>query len=179
MLKHGSSVQSQAVVLPTNHEIFTLTLNDEIDGLELVRLFLGKDFVRWRYLGGVVAGPLTRQFKLVGVNYCDNLYDVRGKLDAHGDIPQGMWLQSFRQAYPTSTSKRGPIAIADPSWLNPDGFLVFPLLDHVGKGWFTSFGWSGYDRDGSWRWLVEVSSGRERDKRRNRDILDDHQSREH
>lgn len=146
--------QSAAPILPPIGEVFELTLPGLIDGLRLVELF-GYSRQGWRYTGQPMAEPLTRRFKLVGVGDCRDLNEVSVKLDPLGNIPQGQWMQAFRQAYPQNDGQ-GPIGVADPSWVSPRGDVFFPLLYRDGSGWSPYFYIASNERKSRWRWLVEV-----------------------
>jgi len=106
----------------------------------------------WKHKGPVVKGQHTRRFKLVQVGYCRNLDEVRQKLVAHGEIPEGQWREAFKAAYPNPDGK-GPIGFADPSWLDSHDVASFPYVYSLGSSFFR---WAVSDRSGRWRWLVAV-----------------------
>ena len=106
----------------------------------------------WKHKGPVVKGQHTRRFKLVQVGYCRNLDEVRQKLVAHGEIPEGQWREAFKAAYPTPDGA-GPVGIADPSWLDSDGGADFPYVYSDGSSYFH---WADDGRIERWRWLVAV-----------------------
>ena len=139
---------------PATGEIFELTLDgddSENQPLEMVRRdgYSGN----WKHKGLVVKGRQTKRFKLVQVGYCRNLDEVRQKLAAHGEIPEGQWREAFKASYPNHDGL-GPVGIADPSWVNPNDNAYFPCVDSDG---YSNFVWAAYDQNEHWRWPVVVS----------------------
>jgi len=106
----------------------------------------------WKHKGPVVKGQHTRRFKLVQVGYCRNLDEVRQKLVAHGEIPEGQWREAFKAAYPNPDGK-GPIGFADPSWLDSHDVASFPCVFSLGGSIFV---WADDGQHERWRWLVAV-----------------------
>lgn len=150
------------VIIPANGEVFELTLQSPIDGLEFVRLFSGDSADGWCYYGQPMADPFTRRFKLEGAGYCNNLKDVRAKLTLLGGVPQGQWMYAFHEAY-SRNDYQGPIGVADPSWRSfprpaVGSHLYFPALAALGGASSLSpyFFWASSNRETRWRWLVEV-----------------------
>lgn len=143
---------------PADGEVFELTLDadaPENQPLEMVRRFgYNPEGWQWQYTSKkVLSGKQTRRFKLVAVGYCRDLKEVRQKLATHGEIPEGQWIMAFKAAYPQPDGK-GPVGVADPSWVFPDGDVYFP---YVGTDGGSRFRWADYARGDSWRWLVAVS----------------------
>ena len=137
-------------VYPNVGEIFELTLDGdapENQPLQMVRDFgyTGK----WRHNGPKVKGKQTRRFKLAQAGYQPNLDGVKSALPGSGSV-EGQWIKAFKAAYPQPDGK-GPIGIADASWVGPDGGASFPIVDSDGVLYFH---WAAFDRGDSWRWLV-------------------------
>ena len=141
--------------IPIDGEVFELTLDGDDpknDPLEMVRSD-GYHSGAWKHRGKRISGVQTRQFWLACVGLCANLDEVREKLKEHGKIPQGQWREAFKAKYPRPDGN-GPIGIADPSWVDPDGDAYYPSVDSFGCSLFR---WAGHDKGEDWRWLVEVS----------------------
>ncbi|TAL50833.1 hypothetical protein EPN81_01590 [Patescibacteria group bacterium] len=114
----------------------------------------GYDPRYWKHNGPKVEGRQTRKFKLVSVDLCWNIDEVRRKLAAHGEIPEGQWRQAYKVAY-NIQSRKGPIgiAVADPSWTTPSGFRCFPYITSFGASRF----WAADNEfQVHWRWLVSI-----------------------
>jgi len=153
----GPGLTPEVAILPVNGVEFGLILKSPIDGLKLVHLF-GSRPRGWCYTGQLMTGSFTRRFKLESVGDCTDLEDVRDKLVPFGNIPQGQWLQVFREVYPQNDGW-GPIGVADPSWVRPDDELGerFPVVYRGLLGdWRPRFGHTQNARGVRWRWLVEV-----------------------
>lgn len=111
----------------------------------------GYDPKDWGFAGTPLIGKSRRKFKLVRVGFQSNLLTVRRALEVkHGSIPPGQWIKAFIDAYPR-TDGSGPVGVADPSWIHPDGNSDFPFLDSAGK---PRFNWTISTLHGHWRWLV-------------------------
>ncbi|TSC74820.1 MAG: hypothetical protein G01um101430_739 [Parcubacteria group bacterium Gr01-1014_30] len=139
---------------PKVGEVFELTLDfdaAENQPLEMVRRD-GYDPRVWNYTGKKVMGRCTSYFKLVKVGYCRNLDQVRQKLAAHGEIPEGQWRQAFKAAYP-KPDRKGLIGVADPSWALSGGSATFPCVSSRGRSRFL---WADRGFNVAWRWLVKV-----------------------
>lgn len=144
---------SPVIRIPDVGEVFELTLNgDSTDPIGMLKSD-GINPKGWKHDGPKVTGPQTRRFKLVQVGYQKNLDAVREALASHGNIPEGQWREAFKAVYPTPDGK-GPIGIADPSWVDQDGRRFFPYVGVDGECWRSNFGWAVSGRDGYWRWLV-------------------------
>lgn len=142
---------------PADGEEFELTLDGDnlaTDPIAMVRHDGYNQPESWKYKGKkLMTGKLTGSFKLVSVGYCPDLDDVRQKLTQHGEVPEGQWREAFKASYPKPDGD-GPVGIADPSWVNPNGGAFFPYVDSGGG---SRFGWTGSGFDDDWRWLVRVS----------------------
>lgn len=138
--------------IPADGVEFELTIGT-IDPLEMVRSD-GDDPTEWKFTGSKVV-PQTRMFKLVRTGSCTDLDEVREKLAENGSIPEGQWREALKKAFPRNDGQ-GPIGIADPSWVDPDGDARFPVLGGDGGPWSSSFVWADSGRGEGWRWLVEV-----------------------
>ena len=139
---------------PAVGEIFELVLDgnaSENQPLAMVQRD-GHNPQGWRHQGPVVGGRRTKRFKLVEIGYCRNFDEVRCKLTAHGEIPEGQWREAFKARYPKADGK-GTIGIADASWVDPVADANFPCVYTRGG---SDFDWAGGVFVDSWRWLVEV-----------------------
>ncbi|MDO8435153.1 MAG: hypothetical protein Q7S89_00530 [bacterium] len=148
--------QSATRTYPAVGVVFELTLDGdapENDPIEMVRGDGYEQPEQWRHEGKRVAGRQTHRFKLVQVEPCRNIHQVRAELLAYGKIPEGQWREAFKAAYPTPDGN-GPIGIADPSWLQ--GFQSF--FPRITAGGSSRLDWAANGRDSDWRWLVEVSA---------------------
>ncbi len=136
---------------PAVDEIFELTLDgDAHPPLEMV--WRDGYSGNWKHKGLVVKGRHTRRFKLVQVGFCLNLDEVRQKLAAQGEIPEGQWREAFKAKYSTSDGN-GPIGFPDASWTFPFGVARFPYVD---AGGYSNFRWADDGFRGGWRWFVGV-----------------------
>lgn len=147
---------------PADGEVFELTLDGGAprnQPLEMVRRDHYSDWSRWRHNGPKVESCETRCFKLVSVGYCRDFSELTGRLKKCGAIPPGQWREALKAAY--GSDGKGPVGIADSSWIHPDwicpdGLACFPCVGRDGRPHFycnaynPSFG-------GEFRWLVEVS----------------------
>lgn len=132
---------------------FELTIDgDATDPFGMVRND-GYDPEGWEHKGSRVTGRQARRFKLVQVGRQPNLEAVRRALALYGDIPEGQWREAFKAAYPTPDCK-GPIGVADPSWVLPDGSRDFPYLSDGFSRWLSDFFWTAGRYVDGWRWLV-------------------------
>lgn len=136
-------------------EVFELTLDGddaENDPVEMVRRDGYSKPEQWQFNGTRVAGVQTRRFKLVSVGYCRTFDRLTRKLIKYGTIPEGQWREALKAAY--QHDGKGPVGIADSSWVRPDGYAHFPCVRTLGSSYFH---WTGFDFHARWRWLVEVS----------------------
>jgi hypothetical protein len=136
---------------PENESVFELTIDGEArknQPLGMVETVHGGS-EGWKHRGEVVKGKQTRRFKLVYVGCCANLDEVISKLLVLGPIPEGQWIRAFHACFPQPDSK-GPVGVADHSWVTPDGDLVFPSVNAEGE---LDFAWPRYHRR-HWRWLM-------------------------
>ncbi len=123
---------------PKNFEIFELTIDgDKLKPLKLLKLY-GFNYAKaWRYNGEAVEGVQTRKFMIVPgeyANYCINFKQFMKELHAHGAIPQGQWIEPFRDKYfETHTAE---IGIASPNWQDPFGSWGYPQIDRRGNPGF-------------------------------------------
>lgn len=141
------------ITLPGIGVEFELTLDgNATDPIGMLRSD-GIDPKGWQFKGTKPRGVQTRRFKLVQVGCQPNLDAVRAALATHGDIPEGQWREAFKAAYPTSGGK-GLIGVADPSWVSPGGYRLFPYLGGGGSRWLSSFRCTDDGSFGGWRWLV-------------------------
>ena len=135
-------------------EVFELTLDGdapENQPLEMVR-HDGYDWKVWQHEGPVVKGSQTKRFKLVKVGYCRTFNELRRKLGAHGEIPEGQWREALKAAY--KSDGKGHVGVADSSWVGPRGRAPFPCVLAYGHSFFL---WADGDFNDDWRWLVEAS----------------------
>ena len=155
------------MVYPVDGKIFELTLDGdsiENDPLEMIR----HDFIwnyEWKHIGKKVTGIQTCRFKLVSVEFCFNLAEVIAKISFWGKIPEGQWRNAFRTAfpnpdppkpfwaiYPAYAEGKWPVGVADPSWIDPSGFVHFPFV-HCTHSSFPSAN-DVFSRN--WCWLVQI-----------------------
>lgn len=139
---------------PSTDEPFPLTIATPFTGIDMVRLDGFSDWKKWKFSGKEIILPQTNQFKLVQIGYQPNWEAVKAALAHHGIIPQGQWRRAFKEAYPHHDGK-GPIGVADASWVSPHGPVRFPSVYSDGA---TDFYWTAYDFRVSWRWLVAVQA---------------------
>src|SRR5579863_5445427 len=87
---------------PKVGEVFELALDGdapENQPLEMVDSF-GYNPAGWSHKGPKVSGRQTRRFKFVQVGYCSNVDKIKEQSSAHGEIPEGQWINAFKAAYP-------------------------------------------------------------------------------
>lgn len=135
---------------PALSEVFELTIDQPFTGLGMVREDGFTNWQEWRFTGREIV-PQTKRFKLVVVGYQPNFEALTKELTKHGVIPQGQWRKSFKKAFPRPDVK-GPIGVADDSWVYPDGNYYFPC---VSRGGLPHFHCAGNAFNARWRWLVE------------------------
>jgi len=144
---------------PKVGEKFELTLGvDQCDPIVMVKNF-GYNPNNWKHKGEKIPGEQTDSFKLISIKtiikpalkiaFPVSLKNVI-KYSESGSIPQGQWLQAFRDKYP-ETDGQGSVGVADPSWVCPLVVAGFPYVFSVGA---PDFRWAGYDLFDDWRWLV-------------------------
>lgn len=123
-----------------------------VSGLGMVRKAGGCD-TGFKFVGSeILAGPHTGTFKLVWVSNKDNLECVCRVLKTHGRIPEGQWLTALKTKF-SKPGGRGPIGIADPSWLYKE-IRHFPFFsEYYQEICFTA---ATEGLNDNWRWLVEV-----------------------
>lgn len=142
---------------PEIGEVFELTRdgNDpNSDPIVMVRRDGYDQPERWKFKGEYLIGAQTLQFKLVSIGYQPNFDAVLLALAGHGCIPGGQWREVFKVRF-TKPDGKGPIGIADASWVFPNDDSGFPCV-HTGGG--SGFHGTGPGFSDSWRWLVEVSN---------------------
>lgn len=125
--------------LPAVGEVFELTLEGTVDPIGMFRAD-GIDPKGWKHKGKKVKGGQTKKFKLVQIGYCSNWDAVLEGLKPHGGVPEGQWREAFKKAYPRPDGK-GPVGVADASWVSPDGRRYFPYVHDDGEAWFALFNW--------------------------------------
>ncbi|MEK7139256.1 MAG: hypothetical protein AAB817_00985 [Patescibacteria group bacterium] len=142
--------------IPADGEKFELTLDfsaPEADPIQMVRGDGYDSPEKWQFTGEKLSGVQTRVFKLVRVGYCRNLDEVRQKLGQYGVVPEGQWRVAFKAVFPHHDGQ-GPIGFADPSWVGPNGYVLFWYLDSDSV---SRFSWTEGGRGENWRWLVPAS----------------------
>lgn len=120
--------------------------------LELVRR-AGYDPGGWTHNGHLITGRTICLFKLVEIDSLWPFDGVTSELSFHGRIPEGQWLCSFKTAYPKPDGKKH-IAIADATWVGPDGRTYFPYISRAGDLRFHRS--NGSFGGNSWLWIVKV-----------------------
>ena len=142
---------SEPLTYPATGEVFELTLDGDAADVQPLKMVRRDGYAgEWRHRGSTVKGQEARRFKLVEIGYCQDFEEVRRKLATHGAIPEGQWREAFKARYPRRDGK-GPIGVADASWVSPGGDAGFPYVHTDGD---SRFGWAGNGFGDSWRWLV-------------------------
>lgn len=141
---------------PQDDQVFELTLRGSVSKnqpLRMVECTLGGP-TGWRHQGPLVSGRKTRRFKLVRVGPCQNFQEVQERLKDYSQTA-GQWAKAFIAVFP-SPDRKGPIGIADSSWVSPYSHAHFPYVRTKG-------GLNFYKADRKlsvrWRWLVMVKRG--------------------
>ncbi len=146
----------QAVIYrayPATGKVFELTLNGSDPAthpIEMVRRDGYDNPEKWRFTGKQLDRIKTRSFKLVEIGYQPNFDAACKALKSHGTIPSGQWREAFK-ARDQKPDGKGPIGVADPSWVSPDGTVNFPCVYGDGE---SIFHWTDDDFSDRWRWLV-------------------------
>ncbi len=152
LISNEATEQTELVPLyPADDEVFELSI-EPFTGLEMVRDDGFDNWHKWQFNGKEITERETKRFKLVPVGYQPNFDAVKEKLAKHGTIPQGQWRKAFKKAYPKPDGK-GPVGVADASWVNPSGGVGFPCVRGGGDEYFP---WTGNGFLRSSAWLVEV-----------------------
>jgi hypothetical protein len=154
VLDAGNLATAASPTYPKVGDVFELTLDFEApanEPMEMVEEF-GYNSAGWSYVGQPVTGKHTSRFKLVEVGYCSNIDKVKAKTEPFGKTPAGQWINAFKAAYP-ATDGKGPVGVADDSWIGANGRANYPYILAVG---FQHFNYGGHVRGEDWRWLVEV-----------------------
>lgn len=113
----------------------------------------GNDSRGWAHNGRLVMGRTIRPFKLVEIATHSTFDEVLRELSRRGRVPEGQWICGFKTAFPNPDGKRH-VAIADATWVGPDGRTNFPYVSRAGDIRFhRSNGSFGGD---CWLWIVEV-----------------------
>ena len=138
---------------PEIEEVFGLTLNGKDSRVHpwvMVGDF-GFNPEGWSYSSRFLTGRQTRSFKLVSAGSCSSWEELIKRLKARGRIPRGQWLVPFKEAF--QPDGRGPVGVADSSWLSPGSNAHFP---YVHPGGYPSFRPTAHAIHDVWRWIVEV-----------------------
>ena len=120
-----------SLVPPDNME-FVLRIIGSVGALELVNKH-GAPGVKYGGKTKLISDQV-RRFKLVRIGACADVFEARKKLEPHGVIPEGHWMEVFFKAFPSIDHKyEGSIGFADPSWFVDYGYkksrgLFFPVL---------------------------------------------------
>lgn len=139
--------------IPVDGIEFELML-EAVRGLDMAKSN-GYDTSNWRFKGEDIAESETRRFKLVSLEYCPDLDEIRDKLTSSGQEPAlGQAWGAFKKAFPQNNGK-GPIGFPDPSWVDQRGIARFPTLRGHGNLWVPYLDWT-VGCYGDWHWLVEV-----------------------
>lgn len=140
---------------PLVGERFDLGLNGDYGNyqpLDMVRR-TGHDSRGWVHKGHMCTGRDIRPFKLIEIATHGTFDEVMNELSRHGRVPEGQWICGFKVAYPTPDGRRN-VAIADATWVGPDGMTYFPYVSRAGDIRFhRSNGNFGGD---CWLWIVGV-----------------------
>ena len=147
------SAPASVIQYPPDNVPFELAIPEPFTGLQMVRRF-GYDPTGWKFNGTEIAASQKKKFMLVSIGYQPNFEAVKIALAKYGSTPPGQWLDAFKKAFPTPDGK-GPIGVADSSWVDPDGDAGFPSVDSGGDA---DFSWTGDGFIAGWRWLVEAQA---------------------
>ena len=132
---------------------FMLTLDGADPKNQPIAMMRADDFIDdFQHCGPTVQGTVTKRFKLVNVESCRNLDEVKQRCAEHGTLPEGQWREAFKDAFPTP-DRKGPIGVPDASWVDSLGGALFPFVDSNGA---SGFNWVGNEYSARWRWLVCV-----------------------
>lgn len=119
--------------------------------LEMVRT-AGYNPAGWARNGTLVVGRKIRAHKLVFFYENPGFDELLRELAMVGEVPSGQWIVAFKTAFP-KTDGRGPIGIADATWIAPDGHLQFPC---IGRGGDLRFHQALGTFGPRWRWIVRA-----------------------
>lgn len=139
---------------PKVGEIFRLRLrgDDGDSDPEAIMRQIGR-VQGWAHVGHRIVGDATKTFMPVELDDCSSFDEVLDKLAQHGRIPEGQWIRSYKAAFRAPDSRQH-IAIADATWVAPDGHYNFPYISKAGSPCFhRSQGSFGGVR---WRWIVAI-----------------------
>ncbi len=143
----------QSVPIPEIGVEFDLSL-EPTTGLEMVRLANRNPDI-WRFLGQEVTEPRTGRFKLVRLEGCCGLSSVKRKINEGGGVvPMGQWCRALLAEF-GGIDRKGPICVADDSWVEPRGLGAFPYISEKSeKG--LDFSLADDLHPSLLRWLVRV-----------------------
>jgi hypothetical protein len=140
---------------PKIAEIFELGIDGDAMGnrpLEMVRR-AGHDPRGWAHNGPLFCGRAIRPFQLAETNSSLSFDGVISELSQRGRVPEGQWCLAFKVTYPKPDVERH-VAIADATWIGPDGRTYFPYISRAGDLRFhRSTGVFGE----IWLWIVATS----------------------
>lgn len=138
---------------PAVGEVFELTANEQITGLDLLENF-GYNHECWGSTAETILAGTTRRFKLVPVGYFSHLTDVLNACKGQGGKnTNGCWLKVFNEAF--GAHSQNSVGVPDISWVNSYGLVHFPAVTPNGRRDLFFLGDLG--RRFSVRlWLVEV-----------------------
>ncbi|MFA5736839.1 MAG: hypothetical protein WCX70_00530 [Candidatus Paceibacterota bacterium] len=138
------------------NEIFELTIDGNIpentpEGMIKNCKYCGFELEKWSHEGPTITGKKTKKFKLTQIGQQHDWTTTKTLLrNKNGPTPEGQWLKAFKEAYPKSDYK-GPIVVADASWI---GLLDGKYFPYLSEGGLLVFSWVGASFGDRWRWLV-------------------------
>lgn len=105
----------------------------------------------WEHDGPLIEGRVIRLLRLVALKSALAFDELRAELvRQYGKVPEGQWVSGFKATFP-KTDGKGPIGIADASWVAPDGHFNFLC---VGRGGDMEFHRASGAFGPGWRWIV-------------------------
>lgn len=136
---------------PDIGRVFELSSKNGVNPLKVVEVTLGSS-TGWTHDGQVVGRWSKRRFKLVPLGVKRNLEEAKGSLkEKYGELPEGQWALFFKETFP---GENEPVAVADDSWIDPDGERRFAVINRQGQLYFDE---AGRVIPSSWLWLVSVN----------------------
>jgi hypothetical protein len=145
--------QVQTNAVPADDEWFNLTVNDDINPMDVV-ISAGYNADGWKYLGPELSGTRTLRVKLTRLGYARNLREAEEKADKLGyRLVEGQAREPFKAKFPKPDGK-GSVIFGGSEWQDPDGGADVAYLNVFEDEWHSHFLWSGSDFDDDCRWLI-------------------------
>ena len=150
-------IATQGHDCPRDGEIFHLTADGDesrFNPLEMVSNSGYMDSKQWYFNGEPLDGITIRGFELAPLQGVDVLGDAISLLSLEKRSVPGQFISAFRSQFP-EPGKKGPIGIADASWIDAKGNARFPYIDTDGKIGFAHV--ENLEQYGNyWRWIVPI-----------------------